>query len=168
MSADTDPAVPWCTPREPACLSSSALPALSLPRSRVSMTFLVPSKLQLLAQRHGSRCGTGDFLASMQRLLPALAAGQLLAACQVSQAVFCSLLPPSCSYTVYAKHWFWGKVVGQAGQEVLELETRRSNSRQFAQAENGAFGPGALRSAACPAEPLYGPLLFLMPLGVHG
>ena len=45
-------------------------------------------------------------------------------------------------YTVYAKHPFWGRIIGGAGEAVMELETARSASRQFARAEGGDLAGG--------------------------
>lgn len=71
------------------------------------------------------------------------------AACVLAMTIFVSLLVPETKgvpmeevYTLYAKHWYWKQYCGAAGEEVLELETARSASRQFSRAEDGASAGG--------------------------
>lgn len=57
-----------------------------------------------------------------------------------------------CSYTVFAKHWFWKRYCGRAGEAVLELETARVASRRFAGAEDGEAGAGGKKEGSAQEE----------------
>ena len=50
--------------------------------------------------------------------------------------------PLPSSYTLYAKHKVWGKVVGEAGEAVLQLETSRTISREMSLREAGGEREG--------------------------
>lgn len=50
-------------------------------------------------------------------------------------------------YVVWAKHWFWKRVVGEAGQQMLQLERQRTATRALSRQERGAGAEAAPEAA---------------------